>query len=155
MSTVKVSYATATAITCSMASKTSGQGRRSAAVDNSSNLYVDALILGSLTIGTFTSPASWPMYGFASADDGTTYETGGSTDADWNTIRGDEKPLGPPVAAYTNTTAFAGVFTLAAAYRGVAPRNWGIIISQTNCGTLSATEGNHLKKFEGIYLTAA
>lgn len=153
MSTRKVAYAAAASITCTMASKTSGQGRRSAAVDNSTNLYIDALVLVSLTVGTVTAPARFDVYAYASADDGTTYETGGSTDADWNTIRGDEKFLFT-VACYTNTTAFAGVGTVARAY-GKMPRNWGIIISQTNCGTLSATEGNHLKKFEGVTETIA
>lgn len=153
MSTVKIAYASAATITCSMASKTSGQGQRSAVVDNSSNLYVDALVLVSLTIGTFTSPARFDVYAYASADDGTTYETGGSTDAAWNTIRGDERFLFS-TNCYTNTTAFAGVGTVAHAYRRM-PRNWGIIISQTNCGTLSGTEGNHLKKFQGVQFTVA
>lgn len=149
MSTRKIAYASAASITCTMASKTSGQGRRSAVVDNSSNLYIDALVLVSLTIGTFTSPARFDVYAYASADDGTTYETGGSTDADWNTIRGDEKFLFS-VNCYTNSTAFAGVGTVARAYGGRQPRNWGIIISQTNCGTLNGTETNHIKKFQGV-----
>ncbi len=149
MSTRKILYAAAATITCSIASKTTGQGQRSAAIDNSSNLYLDALVSVGVLIGTVTTPAFIYVYAYASADDGTNYETGGSTDAAWNTIRGDEKFLFS-VAAYTSTTTFWGVGTVARAYGGRMPRNWGIIISQTNCGTLSSTEGNHTKKFQGV-----
>lgn len=149
-STLKPSYASAVDITCTMASKTSGQGRRSASVDNSSNLYDDVLVFVSLTPGTITSPASFAVYAYAGWD-ASNYETGGSSDADYNTLAGDEKLLGV-VAITTNSTARGGWFSLAKAYGGIGnvPKSWGIIISQTNCGTLSATEGNHLKKFVGI-----
>jgi hypothetical protein len=152
MSTVKPLYAAAAAFgTWSLASLTTGQGRRGPSVDNSSNLYMDALVTLGVLIGTFTAPASFVVFTYASADDGSNFMTGGSTDAAYNTIRNDE--LGPvmTVAAYTNTTTFWGVGTIAWAYRGgFAPRNWGGIFSQTNCGTLSSTESNHIKKFQGV-----
>lgn len=153
MATLKIAYASSASITCTLASKTSGQGRRSAAVDNSSNLYCDALVLLSVTCGTVTAPGTINVYAYASADDGTTYETGGSTDADWNTLRGDERYIG--TIAGVTSTAVTGVFNVAKAYGGVMPRNWGIIVSQTNCGTLSATEGNHKKAYTGVSYTIA
>lgn len=153
MAEYKVKYVAATTITCSIASKTSGQGRRSTAVDNSSNLYVDALITVGVLIGTFTAGGYINVYGYASADDGSNYETAGATDADWNTIRGDEKLLFTIVPT-TSTTTNWGVGTIAAAY-GQMPRNWGIIIWQSNCGTLSSTEGNHTKKFQGVTYQSA
>lgn len=154
MSTVKNSYATAANQgTMSVASLTSGQGRRGAANDNSSTLALDHLWTFGILIGTFTAPARYDVYGYASADDGSNYETGGSTDAAWNTIRGDEKFLGT-CNCYTNTTTFWCVGTYAHAYRRM-PRNAGYIISQTNCGTLSSTEGNHTKKFQALTLSVA
>lgn len=154
MSTVKSAYASAATITCTIASKTSGQGQRSAAVDNSSNLYVDALLTFGVKIGTFSAPANFAVYAYASADDGTNFETGGSTDTAYNTIRGDEH--GPCIvcACYTNTTVFWGVGTVAWAFRGgILPRNWGVILTQTNCGTLSSAEGDHAKKFQGVNIS--
>lgn len=149
------SYASAVSITCTMASKTSGQGRRSAAVDNSSNQYTDALVFVSLTPGTITAPASFAVYAYGSYD-GTNYDTGGSSDADYNTLAGDEaqKLLGV-VAITANTTARGQWFSVANAFGGTLPRNWGIIIVQTNCGTLSATEGNHVKQYVGVRGTLA
>ena len=154
MTTTKIAYAAAATITCSMASKTTTQGRRSAAVDNSTNLYDDVLVHVSLKSGTAGTTPSFAVYAYASGDDGTTYETGGSTDADWNTLRGDEKLLGV-VAAPSSTTVYTGVFSVARVYGGIMPRNWGIIIVQTAMGTLSATEGDHIKKYQGITYTSA
>lgn len=150
MSTVKPLYAAATTLTCSIASKTSGQGRRSAAVTNSSNLYEDILLTYGVLIGTFTAPAYFIVWPYGSADDGSNFETGGSTDADYNTIRNDEGVPSMTKACYTNTTTFWGVGTVAYRWGGKMPRDWGALFSQLNCGTLSATEGNHTKKWQGF-----
>lgn len=155
MATQKIAYAAAATMTITMASKTSGQGRRGAAVDNSSNLYIDALVHISILIGTVTAPAAIYMFAYASANDASSYETGGSSDADWNTLRGDEKLIGRPIAATASTTTFSGVGSVAEVFGGRLPRNWGIILSQTNCGTLSGTEGNHTKHYQGVTYTVA
>ena len=150
--TTKVAFAAASAITCTLASKTSGQGRRSAAVDNSANLYDDVLVHVTVKPGTLGTNPYIQVMAYASGDDGTTYETAGSTDADYNTLTGSEKVLGIIIPAASNT-ACSGVFSVAKAYGGVMPRNWGIIIWQSACGTLSATESDHIKKFQGITYT--
>lgn len=155
MATWKPSFASSADFTCALASKTSGQGRRSAAVDNSANLYADALVFVSCTPGTITAPAIFNIFGYGSHD-GSNFDTGGSSDADYNTLAGDEKLIGQ-VAILANATARGGVFyfTSNQYWVGGLPRNWGIIVSQTNCGTFSATEGNHLKKYAGISYTIA
>lgn len=152
MASIKPAYAAAAAITCTLASLASGSARRSAVIDNSTNLFDDALVHVTVTCGTVTSPGVISVYAYASGDDGTTYETGGSTDAAY-TLRGDEKLLG--TIAGVSATAVSGVFSVARAFGGVMPRNWGIIIAQTNCGTLNATEGNHIKKYQGVQYTVA
>lgn len=154
MATVKIAYAAATTITCTLASLTTGSARRSAAVDNSSNLYDDVAVALTVTVGTVSGTNPYvAVYAYASADDGTTYETGGSSDAGF-TLAGDEKLLGI-IATPANTTAYTGVFNVAKAYGGVMPRNWGIIVSNISGSTLSATEGNHIKKYQGITYTVA
>lgn len=149
-STLQPVYGSVADFTCTLASKTSGQGRRSATVDFSALLADDVLVFVSLTPGTITAPALFTVYGYGSFD-ASNYDTGGSTDADYNTIAGDEKLIGQ-VAILANTTARGGWFSLAKAYGGIAnvPKSGGIIVSQTNCGTLSGTEGNHLKKYVPI-----
>ncbi len=149
--TAKPAYTAAAAITCTLASKTSGQGERSAAVDNSANLYDDALVHVSVTPGTLGTNPYIAVYVYASGDDGTTYETQGSTDAAYNTLNGSEHLLGTIVPAASSTQC-TGVFSIVAAL-GYMPRNWGIIIWQNACGTLSATEGNHIKKYQGLQFT--
>lgn len=153
MATVKPSYTAAAAITCTIAAVATGStGRRSAAIDNSTNLFDDALVHVTVTCGTVSTGGTIYVYAYASGDDGTTYETGGSTDAAY-TLRGDEHLIG--TIAGVTSTAVSGVFSVAKAYGGVMPRNWGIIITQTGCGTLSATEGNHIKKYQGVQYTVA
>jgi hypothetical protein len=153
MTTTKIQYAAAATITCTIASKTSGQGERSAAIDNSSNLYDDAIVAVTVTPGTLGTNPYVAVFMYCSGDDGTTYETGGSTDAAYNTLTGEEHLLGVMIPSASNT-AFTGVFSIFAAV-GYMPRNWGIIIWQNACGTLSATEGNHIKKYQGVTYTNA
>jgi len=154
MSTTKVAFAAAASITCTLASITTGQGRRSAVVDNSTNLYDDAMVHVAVKPGTLGTDPYILVMAYASADDGTTYETAGSTDAAYNTLTGSEKVIGIIIPA-ASTTVCSGVFSVARAYGGVMPRNWGIVIWQSACGTLSATESDHIKKFQGITYTQA
>ena len=155
MATRKIAYGTATATgTWSLASLTSGQGRRGPAIDNSSTLALDYLLHVAFLVGTVTSPASAYLYAYASANDASRYETGGSTDAAYNTIRGDEKLITVAVPT-ANTTTYDLVGAVAAQYDGRCPRNFGGIFSQTNCGTLSSTEGNHTKHYTPITETIA
>src|SRR3954465_3372017 len=103
MTTSKIAYAAAATITCTLASLATANGRRGAAVSNSSNLYDDILVHVSVTPGTLGTGPSIQGMASASADDGTTFETQGSTDAAYNTLTGSEKILGTIVPA-TSTT---------------------------------------------------
>lgn len=149
-STVKALYAAAATITVTLNSLATASARRAAVVDNSTNLYLDALATvivktgASGTVGT----GSWAVYAYASADDGTTYTAGGSTDAAY-TMKGDELFLGN-IAAIANATSYAGVFTVAKAFGDRMPRNWGLIIVNNGGGTSDTTGGNFAAKFQGF-----
>lgn len=149
MATRKIAYGTATTFTMSLASLTTTQGRRGAAIDNSSTLALDYLIHVAFLIGTVASPASGYLYAYGSANDASRYETGGSTDAAYNTIRGDERLIAVAVPT-ASTTTYDLIGAIAAAYDGRCPRNFGVIFSQTGCGTMSSTEGNHTKHYTAI-----
>lgn len=152
-SSILAAYGSSTAITCSMASKTTGQGERSAAIDNTaaSTNFRDAWIFVGLKPGTLgTAPNYFTVYGYVG--DGTDYDTGGSTDAAYNTVVGDENVIG--TCTVTASTTFRGKWFLWSKAMGIyLPPRWGIIVVQTALGTLSATETDHIKKYVGVYDT--
>lgn len=147
-STTMITYSSPATITMPLASKTTGQGERSDAIDNSTNRYDDALVSLTVKPGTISAGAYIQVMAYSSVD-GTNYETAGSTAGAYNTLTGGEKILGYMIPA-ASTTAFTGVFAVAQAFGGVLPPRWGIIASQVNCGTLSATESDHVKSYVGI-----
>src|SRR6185369_16506417 len=89
MSNIRPVYDTAGTFTCDIASKTNGQGQRSTAVDFSSTTYGDIEVSVSVKTGTVSAGSYFLVYACSSLD-GTNYETGGSTNAAYNTRAGDE-----------------------------------------------------------------
>src|SRR3954468_744736 len=153
MSTIKIAYATVAAFTITPGALANGSARRCLAVANNSNLYVDALVLASATSGASGVSATGhaDVYAYASADDGTTFETGGSSDAGY-TLRGDEKYLGS-FAMIANSTVYTGVFNVAKAYGDRMPRDWGIIVANNSGAAWAAS--THIFKFQGVTYTVA
>lgn len=150
MATIKESFAAATTITCTLTSLASGSAQRSAVVDNSANLYDDAIVSIQITGGAVTTGLV-KVYAYASADDGTTYEAGGSSDAAY-TLRGSEKYLGA-VATFSSGGIATGVFSIAKAYGGTLPRNWGVIVDNRSAAALAAS-GNAVK-YQGVTKTVS
>lgn len=148
MSTIKALYAAATTITVTLSSMTNGSARRSAAVDNSTNLYTDALLSVIVKTGASGTSATgtWSVYLYASADDASNYTAGGSTDAAY-TMKGDEIYLGT-MSAIANATTYVGFFTIAIV-TGSMPRNWGLIFVNNGGGTSDTTAGNFVIKYQG------
>jgi hypothetical protein len=153
MAALKIAYVNAAAITATLNSLANAAARRAAAVDNSSNLYDDALVQVSITTAAAATSATGyvAVYAYASGDQGTLYETGGATDAG-HTLRGDEKLLGY-FAAIANSTVYTGVFNVAKAYGGVLPRNWGVIV-ENRTGAAFAASGNSVN-YQGVTYTVA
>src|SRR5579862_8585299 len=78
--TLKPLYAASTAITCTITSLSNGSARQSAVQDNSSNLYVDALVSGTFKTGTVSGTPIVTLYSY-SIGDGASY-TDGCTGSD-------------------------------------------------------------------------
>ncbi len=120
-------------------------GRQSAAVDNSSNLYADALVFAKVAVGTRTigSDKALYVYVYGTVDGGTTYTDGcsGSDAAFTRTDPPNLIPLGTVNITAQSTTNYGGPWSVAARFGGQLPQKWGIVVDNF-CGiTLSGTSG--------------
>lgn len=162
MADIKLAYGSATNITCSLASLASSAtaGRESTYVDNDTNLYVDALVQLKIQLqtGTPANDKTIYVYAYGSIDSGTTY-TDNATGSDAAiTLRT------PPVSRLIGTIPCpdsgglvyeSQPMRVAPAFGGILPDRWGIIVLNYTGVTLHATEGNHTKKYIGIYYTSS
>lgn len=157
MSDVKQAYATSQPITCSLASIATAAARESTAIDNTSNLYDDAMVYVAVKLqaGTPGSQLCVNVYAYGS-EDGTNY-TDNATGSDAAlTLRAPTnlRLLGristPDSGALTYKS---GPMSLAAAFGGVVPRKWGIVVENLTNVTFSATGGDHVCSYTGVYYT--
>lgn len=143
------------AITVSLASLGNGSARASTVVDNSSNDYQDALVAVSVKSGAsgVSSSGVVNVYAYGTADGGTTY-TDGATGSDAGitlTSPPNVRLIGQINVVANATTYKGGPFSVAAAFGGILPDHWGIIIENKSGAALDSTEGNHLKVYQGVY----
>jgi hypothetical protein len=152
-STFKSSYGSSgQTITITLASLVTGAARSGLAIDNTSNLFLDALV--QITIKTTTSvnaTGAVDIYAYGTADGGTSYPEGCGTDTGITlTIPTNLRRIGT-LNAVANTTTYVGEpMSVAAAFGGILPDHWGIAIVNNTGGTLDSTEGNHKKVYQGI-----
>lgn len=158
MATVKAAYAANAAITCTLNSLASSQtvGRASTAVDNSSNLYLDAqvsLILA-LASGTPANDTATYVYAYGTTD-GTNYTEGVTgTDAGFTIHNPTELPLIGIVPMPTGAvTYYAGPFSVAQAFGGMLPQKWGIVV--VNYSGLAYGASGCSANFNGLNATVA
>jgi hypothetical protein len=156
-SVTKVTYGTSTAITCTLASLAGGSARESTALDNTSNLFLDVLVYVAckLQTGTPGSDKQINVYVYGS-EDGTNYtDNATGTDAAI-TLRSPSNLRVIGVLATPDSGALtykSNPMSVAAAFGGVMPRKWGIVVENRTALTFSATEGDHAKSYTGITLT--
>jgi hypothetical protein len=155
MSTIKTQYGSNNqAITCTLASLTTSSARASTAVDNTSNLFLDALVQLAIKSGASGVVAAGyvNIYAYATADGGTTYAEGATgTDAGITlTVPPNARLIGTLNVVANATTYKSEPMSVAAAFGGILPDHWGIIVENKTGGTLDSTEGNHLKIYQGL-----
>lgn len=158
--TFKSSYGTSNqAITCSLAPGGTGLvnngARASTAIDNTTNLFLDALVQVQIKSGGSgtTTTGYVNVYAYGTADGGTTYAEGATgSDASLTlTSPTNLRLIGVLNVVANSTTYKSEPMSVAAAFGGVLPDHWGIVIENKTGGTLDTTEGNHLKVYQGIY----
>lgn len=156
---IKLAYGTASqALTCTLASLTTGSCRQATSVDNSSILYSDVLIYLAIKLQTGTpgSDKCINVYAFGS-EDGTNYDdNAGATDAAVTLrVPTNLRFIGRIETPDSGALTYKKLFTVARAFDGVLPAKWGIAVENRTNITLDATEGNHTKEYRGIYATVA
>jgi len=160
MADIKTAYGTSNqTITCTLASLADAGARASTALDNSSNLFLDALVQISIATNSSgtSSTGTVRVYAYGSADGGTTYsDSATGTDAGITlTVPPNARLIGILNTVANSTTYESHPMSVASAFGGVLPEDWGIIIENQSGAALDATEGNHDKHYQGVYATTS
>ena len=156
MSTLKNLYGTNNqSITITLASLGNTSYRQSTAVDNSSNLFLDVLVQLKIKTGTGVSAQGYlNVYVYGTANGGTNYTDGasGTDGAMTPTSPTNLKLIGIINAVADATTYSGGPFSVAAAFGGILPDHWGIVVQNVTNAALDATGGNFTAFYQGIQL---
>jgi len=143
-------------ITVTLASLASSAtaGRESTVIDNSSNLYRDAIVTVKVKLqsGTIGNDKAVIVYAYGTVDGGTTY-TGNATGSDAAYTMDDPTVLVPigVIPTPTQSLTYTGTFRVAHAFGGVLPEKWGLFIRNYSGIALSATGSDHAVKYQGVY----
>lgn len=160
MADIKQKYGTSNqSITLTLASLANGSSRASTAVDNTTNLFLDALVfLNIKSASASTSSTGYcAVYAYGTSDGGTNYTEGATgTDAALTLVSPTNlKMLGIINVVANSTTYKAGPFSVAQAFGGQLPDHWGIVVTNSTGAALDATEGSHLKVYQGVLAQSA
>lgn len=141
-------------ITISLGSLANSSARQSTEIDNSSNLFRDALVSVKVKSGASGTSATGVVnvYAYATVDGGTTRtENAGASDAAITLTSPPNAILIGVISVVANaTTYYGGPFSVARAFGGTLPEKWGIIIENRCGGTLDTTGGNHSVQYQGV-----
>lgn len=149
VTTDNIKYGTSTTITCTFNSLASSAtaGRSSAAIDNSSNLFVDAFVtvISSTGAGTQANDKAIYVYLYGS-EDGTNYdveEGTGTVNIGFDQVFTINSPTlfkGPVVIpVLTGGRQYVKTFSVAQFWNGVMPKKWGILIINFTGQTLGVS----------------
>jgi len=158
MSDIKTAFAAGSTLTCTLASLTTGSSRESTVIDNSTNKYLDALVMLKVKFAnTAVGTDPWVyVYGYGTVDGGTTYpDNVTGTDAAITLDNPVNLKLLGAVSAAQNVTNIGGPWSMASLFGGILPEKWGIVVKNSSNITLTGTEGDHAKLWQGIYNTVA
>ena len=155
----EMEYASSAAITITLTSLADGAWRQSAALDNTSNKYLDAMVDGSVQVGTSPTADEYLfIYAYGSAD-GTNY-TGGASGSDAAYTADGEEGLFKvaeviQVDGTTDQDYRFGPFSIAALFGGFMPIKWGLLFRNETGVALNATGTNNEVNFRGLKVATA
>lgn len=147
---IKLQYGTPTDLTITLGSLASSgtlvAGRESAAVDNTTNEFLDALVSGYVKAGTTPTAGSIEVWVYAQLDDTPSYpDVLDGTDSDETCTSRDVMFAGMRLGAKivtTTTTDFVypvAPFSVAALFGGVMPRRWGVFVTHVMVAALNSS----------------
>lgn len=157
MADIKVAFSSTTNIVCTLTSLLASSSRECTAVDNSSNLYPDALLhvkvtTSSGTMGDAKAVYVW-LYGSV---DGAKY-TDNATGSDADLVMRSPTNLRGPFVISTptaNVTYESVIGSVASFFGGSLPVKWGVVIENKTNVTLDPTASNFSVYYAGIYYTS-
>jgi hypothetical protein len=141
------------AITCTFTSLTTNSQRQSTAIDNTSNLFIEALVFVTVKAGASSTSATGyvNVYAYGTVDGGSDY-TDGATGTDGTitlTVPPNMRLIGTINVVANAATYKGGPMAVSAAFGGVLPDHWGIVIENKSGGTLDASVGAAI--YQGVY----
>lgn len=139
------------ALTLGIASLTNGGGRQSTAVDNTSNLFADVLLMIKSRTGSSGTSSNGYMliYAYGSVDGGSSY-SGNATGTDGALTPANMNLIGRIDMVANSTDYKSPVMSIAAAFGGVMPAFWGIVVVNNTGATIDSTAGNHAAIWQGV-----
>lgn len=151
---IKQGYGTSNqAFTITITSLGSASARESTAIDNSLNKFKDALVVVKVKANAAGTSSSGyvNVYAYGTADGGTTYN-GGATGT--NAAITLTSPPGMELIGSFPVVANAATYnsppmSVAAAFGGVLPDHWGIVVQNQSGAALDAAVGSAW--YQGVY----
>lgn len=154
-STIEELYGTnGVSITITLASLTNNSARESNSVDNTTNLFLDALVMLKIKTGAgaLAGDQVVDIYAAGTVDNGTSWPdtvTGSDAAITLNSPT-QLKLIGSIQVSATATTYKSEPLSVAGAFNGILPAKWSIIVVNRTGATLDATGGNFLLQYQGI-----
>lgn len=146
---IKNAYATKATITCTLTSLANGSSRESTAIDNTTNLFKDAMVRIK-TNGQASGTGVLRVFVYAALGDTDYSDLATGSDASFTAGLRNSAFLGA-VQMNSATGVVAGPFSVAAAFGGILPSKWGLIVLNNSGAALSATAGHHVLEYEGVF----
>ncbi len=153
MGDINLKYASASAMTITVASLANGSLRQATGIDNGGTVFIDSRIAGQITTGTSpTVDTAIKFYAAGSVDGGTRYSGNASgTDSAYTGPIDNSFLIGQVKVTATSDFSYEfGPFSVAAAFDGILPEDWTIIIENDTGASLNSTGGNHVINFQGV-----
>jgi hypothetical protein len=140
-------------ITVTLTSLADGGLRQATAVDNETDLYIDALVGGKIKTGsTVGSNGYVAVYASGLVDNSPMYGGDASgTDSAYTGKAENLRFLGVIKANGNGTTYAFGPWSVAAAFDGLLPPKWTLVFENKTGAALSASGSDHLVEYQGIH----
>lgn|SRR5487761_500151 len=147
MSTFQTKYGTEKqVITCTITSLANAAARQSTVVDNTTNLFLDALVqIQTKSAAAATSANGFlNIYGYGTVDAADSLYPEGITGTDGSvtlTVPTNLRLIGTLNVVANSVTYVSEPLSVAAAFGGVLPEKWGIVVENQSGATLDAAVG--------------
>lgn len=155
---VKVSFGTSTAITITLASLATsavGVGREATAVDNTTNLFLDAFVTVKIKTNGSGPTGDKAVYVYAAfSEDGTIWpDTVTGSDAGITLTQPTNLVLLGAINAVAASTTYIRTFPMSSAWGGLLSRKWSIVVVNATGNVFDSTSGNFLVQYSGVFET--